>query len=151
MFLVETKFKEVELGVSDGLVVVDGDGEVLFVLGFGEFETVGGGWEDGGEVKIGGVEEVVGGEVVGVIRDDDGELGGDAVEEGFDGGGDVVVEVEWEEGFDEDGGGGDGCGGGDDGLWWWEGKGIHHDDDDGGGGGGGGRRMEEGGGRWRLI
>lgn len=34
--------------MSDGLVIVEGDGEVVLVSGFGEFDTVGGRREYGG-------------------------------------------------------------------------------------------------------
>lgn len=55
------------------------------------------------------------GEVV-RVRDDDGELGGEVVvEEGFHGGGKVLLEVRAI--IREDGG----CGGRDDGLGWWKG------------------------------
>jgi len=63
---------------------------------------------------------VVGGEAVGIL-DDDGELGGEAVEEVAE----VVVEVGGDEvggdGAEKEGGGGEGCGGGEDGFGRWEG------------------------------
>lgn len=52
---------------------------------------------------------MIGGEAVGIV-DDDGEVGGEAFEEGFEGGREVVMDVGGNkvggDGFEEEGGGG---------------------------------------------
>lgn len=72
--------------------------------------------------KVCGFEKVVGSEAIGFL-DDDGELSGETFEEGFEGGGEVVVDVGrneiGDEGSEEDGGGGERCGSGEDGFGWW--------------------------------
>lgn len=99
MFLVETKFKiphfrsgilifggvsqggglqnpfevNAAVDVDDFLIVVDGDGQLLLFGRLVHFDPVRGAGDFGGEVDVGGLEHLVGGETVEFVHDD-GEL-----------------------------------------------------------------------------
>lgn len=93
--------------IDYGLVAIDCDGEFVVLFSFIGFDSVCGRRYLGAQKNVGSLEELVGSEAIGFL-DDDGELGGEAFEEGLD-------VLGWNEigsdGSEEEGGGGEGCGG----------------------------------------
>ena len=66
--------------VSNLLVAFHGGGDVIFLLGLGDFESVSGGGDFGGQIGVSGVVDLVGAEAVPLV-DDHSELGGEPVED----------------------------------------------------------------------
>lgn len=67
-------------GVGNFLVPFHGGSDVIFFLGLGDFESVSGGGDFGGQIGVGGVVDLVGAEAVHLV-DNHGELGGESVED----------------------------------------------------------------------
>lgn len=83
-------------GVDDLFVCSYGDFQVVLFIGFTYFQSSGRGGDFGTQVDLCGFIELVWCEPV-VFVDDDGELRGETMEEGVQGGEDVVLEVAWYE------------------------------------------------------
>ena len=67
-------------GVGNFLVAFHCSGDAIFLLGLGDFESVSGGGDSGGQIGVGGVVDLVGAEAIPLV-DDHGELGGESVED----------------------------------------------------------------------
>lgn len=105
--------------IDDLLAPIDGQDQFLVLLGFDHFDPPRGRGNLGPQEKGGRLEHLVRGQAVGFF-DDDGELRGEAGEEGVEAGGDVGAKGVGDEvdgyGPEEDGGGVQRCGGGENGA-----------------------------------